>query len=707
METKKEHNLKVIADKLALFKHTISMRDSSSLYDINICAEDVICELLNIVYGFQLKNLNCERKNYPGIDLGDTDNGIAVQITSDNSREKVKKTLNKFAEYGYMDKYSRLILFILGDKKRFSSPFESGQLQFSAKKDILDFNDLIRAISLLNSERIEMVCSYLDQELTCEVLETHHTQTKSAQMYDEFPEDNSAKKLDNAMSQEAERIYTKIQKLKRRFGLGQQEINRIDKALNDIRTSGQKLCLGQGIIAEYSEELRLFEKVLSFIQSLDRCELEFLNEIGIRIRIQVVTGSAQGEANLFFTLCNEYREDEDPMESMREYGLYIFDRYTFEQFSRMLSAYESILQFDPNMLDFSTGYACGKGNIGNVLAVSVTGKSKKIYIWDISARNSHPVAVLAGLFEAVGDVKIFRVDGHIYVTACGTKRLYLWDLNTDSFLPTSIFSANGRIAGYSLYRSRNERLYLVATVNRKLYFWGLGSKEEYCFSVDVDVKDEDAYIINTQIVPGHPIYCVLGNSACSSNVNNSVYLLKEVAPLEFEIECLCDGKQLCDNQQNWFGPDYGISSYQMAADRPVLGALTRQSLFLYDILKKEKFFSMAQKGQQMCNFRMMSGENGDLYLLVYYLFISGKDDGRGLVRCFCVRNGRVIDERECFHADVDIRRAVMSKERDDIYVFFNKYDDNVLLTASYDKMDDYREFYTLPDSLGIVDMACE
>lgn len=704
METKRKRNIDTIIDMLSIYKHTISMRGSINLHDINISAEDFVCELLNRVYGYQLKNLNRERTNNPGIDLGDTVNGIAVQVTSDNRREKVKETLNTFAEYGYIEQYSRLIVFILGDKKRFTASFESAPLRFSVEKDILDFKDIVKAINTLDTDKIESVCSYVEQELTCGSLEIQHSQTDRPQMNGESPEDDSFKEFDSTMSQETERIYTKIQKLKRRFGLNKLQIDRIENALNDICRSKQDVCLGKGIIEKHDEELCLFKKAFFFIQSMDRYELEFLNDIGIRINIQVVMGDAQREIEHFFEL---YEMPEDWETAIRDYGIGCFNQYTFEQFFRLLSSYEKILYFDPNTLGFSTGYSCKKGNIGKVLAVSATGKASKIYIWDINARKNQPVAVLAGLFESVRDVKVFRVNGHIYVSARGKKRIYIWSLNTDKYFPISIFCTNSFIDSYSLYRSKNNKLHIVADSNRKLYFWELGSNDEYCFSVRANIQHGDAYIINTQIELGKPTYYILGNSASASNINNSIYLLKEGSQFEFEIEHLCDGKELCSDTQSLFRTQYSIDSYQIAPNQPILGVLTRRSLFLYDIQKKKKIFSLAQKGQQIFDFRMMSDDNGDIYLLIYYLFIRGNDDGRGLVRCYCVRNGKIIDERECFRADVDIRRAVITREKDDILVFFNKYDDNVIFTTSYDEMNDYREFYTLPDSMFVVDMVIE
>lgn len=62
METKREHYVRTITDKLAMYELTISARNSNRFFDINVSAEDFVCGLLNQVYGFHLINLNCEEK---------------------------------------------------------------------------------------------------------------------------------------------------------------------------------------------------------------------------------------------------------------------------------------------------------------------------------------------------------------------------------------------------------------------------------------------------------------------------------------------------------------------------------------------------------------------------------------------------------------------------------------------------------------------
>ncbi|MDD6158278.1 MAG: SMEK domain-containing protein [bacterium] len=49
--------------------------------------------------------------------MGDEDEGIAIQITSDKTGEKIKGTINKFLEKNLDKKYSRLIVVLLVQKQ--------------------------------------------------------------------------------------------------------------------------------------------------------------------------------------------------------------------------------------------------------------------------------------------------------------------------------------------------------------------------------------------------------------------------------------------------------------------------------------------------------------------------------------------------------------------------------------------------------------
>ena len=58
----------------------------------------MIIPILNLVYGVNLVNINNRVRNSAAIDLVDTENRIAVQVTSTSTGDKVKHTINEFVK---------------------------------------------------------------------------------------------------------------------------------------------------------------------------------------------------------------------------------------------------------------------------------------------------------------------------------------------------------------------------------------------------------------------------------------------------------------------------------------------------------------------------------------------------------------------------------------------------------------------------------
>ncbi len=162
----REVYLQGISRNLALLSREVSIRNAINLYDINIVAEDFYAGLLNVVYRFELKNANAIERNAQAIDLIDTTNRIAVQVTSDNSSEKIKHTISEFVSSRSYVLYDRLIVLILTQKKKYRTMFQTdGCFSFDKNKDILDPESLIKHIETLDVAHIKEINEYLEREL--------------------------------------------------------------------------------------------------------------------------------------------------------------------------------------------------------------------------------------------------------------------------------------------------------------------------------------------------------------------------------------------------------------------------------------------------------------------------------------------------------------------------------------------------------------
>ncbi len=75
MEIKRQKYMEEIINKMSLLKNKIEFNTTLGLTDTAIWLEDLMCGLLNLLYEYELINLNDTKQNrYPGIDLADEKN---------------------------------------------------------------------------------------------------------------------------------------------------------------------------------------------------------------------------------------------------------------------------------------------------------------------------------------------------------------------------------------------------------------------------------------------------------------------------------------------------------------------------------------------------------------------------------------------------------------------------------------------------------
>lgn len=162
MEVIRKKHITEIENQLAVLSSMININNSANLTDINVFLEQDICGLLNLLYDYELVNMNFEHNNYPGIDLADAKRRIAVQITSNKKRKKIESTIQTFIEQNYFEKYDRLIILLLDDKPNYEKEFDTkGKLIFSKDKDIIDFKQIFKDIMSCDIEKLERIAEYL------------------------------------------------------------------------------------------------------------------------------------------------------------------------------------------------------------------------------------------------------------------------------------------------------------------------------------------------------------------------------------------------------------------------------------------------------------------------------------------------------------------------------------------------------------------
>jgi hypothetical protein len=86
-----------IVDAFSDIAGQVSTRARLGLTDLNKHAENFFKTVLNHLLALSLINLNEDRSNAPGLDLGDEGSGTAFQITAERSSAKINETLAKLS----------------------------------------------------------------------------------------------------------------------------------------------------------------------------------------------------------------------------------------------------------------------------------------------------------------------------------------------------------------------------------------------------------------------------------------------------------------------------------------------------------------------------------------------------------------------------------------------------------------------------------
>lgn len=157
-----------IIRELAIAQTEMEYQCGLGIYDDVHYWEEIARGLLNGCYGFHLVNLNEEKKNFPGIDLGDRERGIGVQVTAERGSTKLNDTIQTMIGKRVYEEFPHLLFFILGRKQNKYTVTQNGQafLDFDAKKDILDFGDIMEKCQTLELEALKKVAGFLTGEIS-------------------------------------------------------------------------------------------------------------------------------------------------------------------------------------------------------------------------------------------------------------------------------------------------------------------------------------------------------------------------------------------------------------------------------------------------------------------------------------------------------------------------------------------------------------
>jgi hypothetical protein len=166
MVLKRAETLGVISDALAWIKVACEQRGWLKLFDEHVIAQHFFCRFLNAAFNLCLVEMDRIQANFPAIDLGDSTNRIAYQITAERRGEKVQHTLEKFLEHGLEKRYDTLRILIIGDRQStYKSVVVPPSLQFDCDRDVMGLEELVKQLGNLDSARLETLQAILAEEV--------------------------------------------------------------------------------------------------------------------------------------------------------------------------------------------------------------------------------------------------------------------------------------------------------------------------------------------------------------------------------------------------------------------------------------------------------------------------------------------------------------------------------------------------------------
>lgn len=162
-----EKNIKAISLYLGVLSEYIDTLSSINLHDTSVISENFCARLMNLVYGFKLKNSNLLKQNAEVIDLYDTGNQISVQVTSNRKLPKVRGCLEQFIEKELHKDFKTLYVYILTSKQK-SYKIDNlveGIFSFDKALHIIDKKTIISKVQSLGLDKQKKVLEFLKENI--------------------------------------------------------------------------------------------------------------------------------------------------------------------------------------------------------------------------------------------------------------------------------------------------------------------------------------------------------------------------------------------------------------------------------------------------------------------------------------------------------------------------------------------------------------
>lgn len=151
---------------LNILKSEIKDSGKLNLLDINVHAEDFFRDLLNLIYGWQLQNMNQWILNAAGGDLWYDYGKIVIQVSSTATKDKIQSSIDKLSAEqfaGYRFKFLRIDGDVIKLRKELYNTHDD--IVFDPSTDIIDISSLMKEITHLPIDSLRQVFELCVKEI--------------------------------------------------------------------------------------------------------------------------------------------------------------------------------------------------------------------------------------------------------------------------------------------------------------------------------------------------------------------------------------------------------------------------------------------------------------------------------------------------------------------------------------------------------------
>lgn len=147
----------------------IELDSKLNCHDINIMAENYVAIMFNDLFGYSLKNANVlsGKANQPAFDLIDKNNRVLIQVTSEDTVDKITGTISDLEKMPEYKGWHLMFVILTSKKKKHTSKKLQGKtyfVEFDYQKDVFDMADVV-CILMGNLKLVPKIYCDLDKLL--------------------------------------------------------------------------------------------------------------------------------------------------------------------------------------------------------------------------------------------------------------------------------------------------------------------------------------------------------------------------------------------------------------------------------------------------------------------------------------------------------------------------------------------------------------